>query len=188
MRATESSCGYLPLTVMKPSSPSGERFVVHWDPNPHLPFGGGPHDCVGAVLARLELRCLLMVLARRVSCITVTGRQVRRHSNFLHGHEIAEVTVVADVCPGVGRQNLWEVRLNSHRGSGQRVLRSCYPPRAGRTPFHPSPSTRTVLQGCSSPLAVGFESPRDGGYGSPSLTPRWPRRIGRPSGDDSTGN
>jgi cytochrome P450 len=74
--------------------PDGERFVVDRDPNPHLSFGGGPHYCVGAVLARLELRSLLTVLARLVSSIALTGREVLRQSNFLHGYEIAEVTVV----------------------------------------------------------------------------------------------
>lgn len=73
-----------------------ERFVVDRDSNPHLSFGAGPHFCVGAVLARLELRCLLTVMTRLVSSITVTGREERRRSNFLHGHEVAEVTVVAD--------------------------------------------------------------------------------------------
>jgi cytochrome P450 len=74
--------------------PDAERFVVDRDPNPHLSFGGGPHYCVGAVLARLELRSLLTVLARLVSSIAVTGREELRQSNFLHGYEIAEVTIV----------------------------------------------------------------------------------------------
>ena len=73
-----------------------DSVVLDRDPNPHLSFGAGPHFCVGAVLARLELRCLLTVMARRVSSIAVTGREEHRRSNFLHGHEIAEVTVAAD--------------------------------------------------------------------------------------------
>ncbi|WP_083090006.1 cytochrome P450 [Mycobacterium noviomagense] len=73
--------------------PDGEHFVLDRQPNPHLSFGGGPHYCVGAVLARLELRCLLMVLTRNVASIAVTGREDLRHSNFLHGQEVAEVTV-----------------------------------------------------------------------------------------------
>jgi cytochrome P450 len=84
--------------------PDGERFVVDRDPNPHLSFGGGPHYCVGAVLARLELRSLLTVLARLVSSIGVTGREVLRQSNFLHGYEIAEVTVVPARHPEVGHE------------------------------------------------------------------------------------
>ncbi|PIB80160.1 cytochrome P450 [Mycobacterium celatum] len=82
--------------------PDGERFIVDRDPNPHLSFGGGPHYCVGAVLARLELRSLLTVLARRVSSIAVTGREVLRQSNFLHGQEIAEVTVAPNPPPEGG--------------------------------------------------------------------------------------
>ena len=84
--------------------PDGERFVLDRDPNPHLSFGGGPHYCVGAVLARLELRCLLTVLARLVSSIAVTGREVRKQSNFLHGHEIAEVTIVPAQHSEVGQR------------------------------------------------------------------------------------
>lgn len=79
-----------------------ERFIVDRDPNPHLSFGGGPHYCVGAVLARLELRCLLTVLARRVSSIAVTGREELRQSNFLHGQEVAEVTVTPNPPPEGG--------------------------------------------------------------------------------------
>jgi cytochrome P450 len=82
--------------------PDGEHLVVDREPNPHLAFGGGPHYCVGAVLARLELRCLLMVLTSLVSSIAVTGREVRKQSNFLHGHEIAELTVVP--APEVGHR------------------------------------------------------------------------------------
>ncbi len=73
--------------------PNGDRFSVDRAPNPHLAFGGGPHYCVGAVLARIELRCMLEVLVRRVSSFAVTGRQVRRQSNFLHGYHMAEVTI-----------------------------------------------------------------------------------------------
>ncbi len=84
--------------------PDGERFVVDRKANPHLSFGGGPHYCVGAVLARLELRSLLTALTRFVSSIAVTGREVRKQSNFLHGHEIAEVTVVPDPRAEVGQK------------------------------------------------------------------------------------
>jgi cytochrome P450 family 142 subfamily A polypeptide 1 len=41
------------------------RFDIDRDPNPHLAFGQGTHFCIGANLARLELRLLLGALTER---------------------------------------------------------------------------------------------------------------------------
>jgi cytochrome P450 family 142 subfamily A polypeptide 1 len=41
------------------------RFDIRRDPNPHVAFGQGTHFCVGANLARLELRLLFETLTRR---------------------------------------------------------------------------------------------------------------------------
>jgi cytochrome P450 family 142 subfamily A polypeptide 1 len=47
------------------------RFDITRDPNPHVSFGFGPHFCLGASLARLELRMLLERLTRRITRVEV---------------------------------------------------------------------------------------------------------------------
>jgi cytochrome P450 len=48
--------------------------------NRHLAFGSGLHYCIGAHLARLELRLLLSELIRKVRTIEQTGPAVPNHS------------------------------------------------------------------------------------------------------------
>ncbi|MFD3664769.1 cytochrome P450 [Streptomyces sp. NPDC058659] len=54
-------------------------------PNRHLAFGWGPHVCVGARVARLELTALLTALIRRVRTIDPAGTPVWSAGNFIHG-------------------------------------------------------------------------------------------------------
>ena len=49
------------------------RFDVRRQPNPHLGFGHGVHHCLGANLARLEIRVVLTELLARVAAIELTG-------------------------------------------------------------------------------------------------------------------
>ena len=54
--------------------------------NPHQAFGGGgPHLCLGAFLARLEITILLEEMARRRLHLTRTGEAIRVPSNFVNG-------------------------------------------------------------------------------------------------------
>jgi len=54
-----------------------DRFDVARDPNPHVAFGHGPHYCLGANLARMEIHCMFDELLRRLPDIEVSG-PVRR--------------------------------------------------------------------------------------------------------------
>jgi cytochrome P450 len=61
-------------------------FDVARDPNPHLGFGGGgAHFCLGANLARREIRVIFDELRREIPDIGVTGKPARLLSQFIHG-------------------------------------------------------------------------------------------------------
>ena len=55
------------------------------DPNPHVAFGQGPHFCLGAHLARLEMSEMLRHLLDRAPGLTVTGEPTRVPNNFING-------------------------------------------------------------------------------------------------------
>ncbi|MFP3899923.1 MAG: cytochrome P450 [Acidimicrobiia bacterium] len=61
-------------------------FDITRDPNPHIAFGGGgPHFCLGAQLARLEMRLLFQELTARVPRVEALGPPERLRSNFING-------------------------------------------------------------------------------------------------------
>lgn len=62
---------------------SPERFDVARDPNPHVAFGYGPHYCLGANLARMEIQCMFDELLRRVPDIHVSGPVRRMRSTVV---------------------------------------------------------------------------------------------------------
>jgi len=83
--------------------PSPDTFDVARAPNRHLSFGrGGPHLCLGAHLARLEVRVMLAALARRVAAFELAGRPRRIRSNFTNG--LRELPVRAHLAPPRERQ------------------------------------------------------------------------------------
>ena len=66
--------------------PDPLRFDVGRTPNRHVAFGlGGPHFCLGAHLARLELRVFLEELLPHLPRLELTGEPERLRSNFFHG-------------------------------------------------------------------------------------------------------
>jgi cholest-4-en-3-one 26-monooxygenase len=62
------------------------EFDILRSPNEHVGFGGGgPHHCLGANLARMEINCLLDEMARRVPRIERVGEAQPLRSNFIAG-------------------------------------------------------------------------------------------------------
>jgi len=61
-------------------------FDVGRDPNPHLTFGpGGVHFCIGAHLAKLEVRIAFEELVPRLRRVELAGPVERLRSNFFNG-------------------------------------------------------------------------------------------------------
>jgi cytochrome P450 len=71
-------------------------FDIRRQPNDHLTFGTGRHVCLGASLARLEVRVVFEELLRRVASMEITGPPDRLRSNFINGikHLPVRVTTV----------------------------------------------------------------------------------------------
>ena len=70
------------------------RFDIRREPNDHLAFGTGRHLCLGASLARLEVRVVFEELLRRVASVEVIGEPDRLRSNFINGIKHLPVRVV----------------------------------------------------------------------------------------------
>jgi cytochrome P450 len=74
--------------------PAPGVFDVGRAPNRHLSFGrGGPHLCLGAHLARLEVKIVLAALARRVARFELAGEPRRIRSNFTNGLKALPIRV-----------------------------------------------------------------------------------------------
>ncbi|ABG96453.1 cytochrome P450 CYP125 [Rhodococcus jostii RHA1] len=70
------------------------RFDIGRSPNPQIAFGGsGVHFCLGAHLARLELRILFETLAARIDRVESTGPVARLRSNFISGIKTMPVRI-----------------------------------------------------------------------------------------------
>jgi len=66
--------------------PEPETFDVHRRPNEHLAFGGGgTHYCLGASLARLEIRALFEEVLARMDAVELAGPVEWLPSTFING-------------------------------------------------------------------------------------------------------
>jgi cytochrome P450 len=80
------------LTLFYPSANRDERvfedpnsFNIARDPNPHIGFGIGEHLCLGAHLARNELRAVFRSLLTRLRTVELVGEAERLRSGFIGG-------------------------------------------------------------------------------------------------------
>lgn len=73
-------------------------FNILRDPNPHVTFGGqGPHYCVGANLAKMQLELIFNAVADHLPDLTSLGDPTRLRSGWLNG--LTEWKVDLGTCP-----------------------------------------------------------------------------------------
>lgn len=74
-----------------------DEFDLGRDPNEHLAFGGfGEHFCLGANLARLEMRCLFTQILDRLTEIELNGEVARLRSGMVGGIKQLPIRFTAD--------------------------------------------------------------------------------------------
>lgn len=64
---------------------NADQFRIDRHPNPHLAFGLGQHHCIGAYLARQEMRALLKVLLPRLESVELAMAPTRTCSTMVTG-------------------------------------------------------------------------------------------------------
>jgi cytochrome P450 len=86
IRAGDSLCLFYP-SANRDEEIFEDPFAFRVDrrPNQHLAFGIGEHFCLGANLARLELRVLFRQLSKRLEHVELAGPVERLRSSFLGG-------------------------------------------------------------------------------------------------------
>jgi cytochrome P450 len=74
--------------------PTASTFDVGRTPNHHVALGHGPHFCLGAALARLELTVVLEGVAERWQHLEIAGPVRRSGSSIISGIKAAPLTLV----------------------------------------------------------------------------------------------
>jgi cytochrome P450 family 142 subfamily A polypeptide 1 len=77
------------------------RFDIERSPNDHVAFGFGTHFCLGASLARLEVKVMVDRLLTRLPDLELAGETPLRPANFISGFETMPVTFTPTAPLGV---------------------------------------------------------------------------------------
>ena len=86
IRAGQSLCLFYPSANRDEEIfPDGDVFRIDRNPNDHVGFGRGEHVCLGAHLARLEIRAVFEELRKRLVHAEIAGPIDRVRSSFVGG-------------------------------------------------------------------------------------------------------
>jgi cytochrome P450 len=73
--------------------PDPDRYLADRNPSDHLAFGFGPHTCLGAHLARLEMRVLLRHVLAKAKSMKLQAEPVRTQNPLLRGMASLRVSI-----------------------------------------------------------------------------------------------
>ncbi len=90
--ARSSCCSSTRPTATRTCSPTLSSFDIERSPNDHVAFGFGTHFCLGASLARLEVKVMVDRLLSRLPDLELAGDTPLRPANFISGYETMPVT------------------------------------------------------------------------------------------------
>jgi cytochrome P450 family 142 subfamily A polypeptide 1 len=96
------------------------RFDIRRSPNEHLAFGFGPHFCLGASLARLELTVILEEMLDGLPGLELAdpAEPAYRAANFVSGYESLRVRVASQAAGMETMQSQGEVvPADAHEGA-----------------------------------------------------------------------
>ena len=79
-----------------------QTFDIERSPNDHVAFGFGTHFCLGASLARLEVKVMVDRLLTRLPDLEMAGATPLRAANFISGYEAMPVRFTSSRPLGVG--------------------------------------------------------------------------------------
>ena len=146
-RARRSSCSMRPATSTTTVFDAPERFDLSRKPNPHLGFGGGGrHFCLGAHVARAQLRALFGELLTQLPDIAA-GEPSYVAGNFVHG--VRSLPVHLLVRAGIGASSSASRTSSSEQPAssltvanssprvGPRLMIATGMPAGGRVPDEP---------------------------------------------------
>ena len=76
-----------------------DRFDITRAPNPHIAFGKGIHACIGAQLARLEMRLSLASIAKRLPGLRLADGAELNWVPSLASRGLEELEIAHDAKP-----------------------------------------------------------------------------------------
>ena len=128
-----------------------DTFDITRSPNNHIAFGGGgPHFCLGANLARMEIMVMFDRLLDRMPDIRLDGEVQRLQSNFINGTKHIPVAFAPSAPSAARRCPPGPAEAAAVADAGSASISRRLPARPARSSRWPGPATSWATAACTS--------------------------------------